>query len=216
MLLQKVSAFLQQLMQDRSLSWAWADWGSLYGYVKPGQSCELQWDHLSTSTAELTYEDFTNISRNVKWDLFFFFFFFLLCLSSLSEGWLAHLQFPPRFQPSWMSKMQVTSGWVPLKPYTSAIPSFSWEQKWKCQNIKNMAYIRVVHKLKEGVKLTNFNKLWRKTTYLQNDQKQENVKLHKTCWPNDTSSLSLLSKYLDSSGPHLNVISAFEASINSL
>lgn len=47
------------------------------------------------------------------------------------------------------------------------------------------AYSRAGLKLKEGVKLTDFTKLWRKTTYLQNDQKEENVKLHKPCWPND-------------------------------
>lgn len=186
--------------------WLCQPWTELWTTVRPPVYFNC-WTHLWR---------FYKYKQKCEMRSLLFFFFFLLCLSSLSEGWLAHLQFPPRFQPSWMSKMQVTSGWVPLKPYTSAIPSFSWEQKWKCQNIKNMAYIRVVRKLKEGVKLTNFNKLWRKTTYLQNDQKQENVKLHKTCWPNDTSSLSLLSKYLDSSGPHLNVISAFEASINSL
>ena len=99
---------------------------------------------------------------------------------------------------------------------TSIIPSFCWEQKRKCQNIKEKAHSRSVPELKEDVKLTDFNKLWRKTTYLQNDQKEGNMKLYKPCWPNDISSTVLLSKYLDSSGQHLNVICEFEASIKSV
>lgn len=78
------------------------------------------------------------------------------------------------------------------------------------------AHSRAGLKLKEGVKLTDFNKLWRKTTYLQNDQKEENVKLHKPFWPNDIYSPALLSEYLDSSGQHLKVICEFEANIKSV
>lgn len=95
----------------------------------------------------------------------------------------------------------------------SIIPSLYWEQECKCPNIKEKAHSRDVPKLKEGVNLIDFNKKWRKTLYLQNYQKEGNVKFYKPCWPKDTSSLVVLSKHLDSPGQYLNIVCEYAANI---
>lgn len=156
MLLEKVSVFLQQLMLDRSPICARTE--SLHCSVSLEWSCKLQLEHPCSSTAELGQVDFTGTSRNAKWGVLFL----LLYLCALNEGcaaWPRYNHPPESSVPEPLKCKLSLASYGYLCKGTSIIPSFCWEQKCKCQNIKEKAHSAAVPKLKEGIKLTDFNQL---------------------------------------------------------